>query len=219
MRAVPTPTTIIATTAMALMLALAPTMAQARDDGYAAMLAYLAASNLDGHALHGVTGVLGVNLATGDANQQANVRGFAAGARAAVSAKAGQSRAGQSATAPASATARIGGHALGGASGLISINQASGTANLELNTAGVVVAQQGTHGASADRWLADVCACTREATPTAAGQPASGSRRQAALVEASALEGTQGVVQLNQVAGSGNVTANQLALDVGVAQR
>jgi hypothetical protein len=38
-------------------------------------------------------------------------------------------------------------------------------------------------------------------------------------VEAEAMRGAQGVVQLNQIAGSNNVTANHLLIDAGMTPR
>jgi hypothetical protein len=115
--------------------------------------------------------------------------------------------------------ASIGGQALGHAAGLISINQASGTANAQLNTASVVLAQQGIREASTDQWFADVCACKQQATSAGQGQQGSGTRLHAAAVEAEAMQGVQGVVQLNQIAGSNNLTANHLLIDAGVMPR
>ncbi len=42
---------------------------------------------------------------------------------------------------------------------------------------------------------------------------ASANASRSVAVEATALQGFNGVLQLNQVAGSGNATSNQLALD------
>lgn len=201
-----------------LLLGVAPVVGAA-DPDYAAMLAYLTHSQLDGNALHGATGAIGVNLSAGDFNQQANLRAIAAGDQAAVRITAQQGQSHNLASAPDVAVAVIRGSALGQASGLISINQASGTANAQLNTASVALAQQRTSGASTEQWLADVCACKQETTPAGSGQPASGPRTRATVVDAGAMRGTQGVVQLNQIAGSNNVTANHLLIDVGVTPR
>lgn len=204
---------------MLAMLALAPRAALAQNDPYAVMLSYLDASRIDGYALNGSSGAIALNLAAGDANQQANLRAFALGTYATTRVHASQTQRGNTSNPPTIALASIGGQALGNASGLISINQASGTANLELNSVGAVSTRQGIRETSADQWLASVCACAQEAMSTGSGQSDSGTRQHAALVEASAMQGVHGIVQVNQIAGSGNVTANQLSLDVGLPPR
>lgn len=204
---------------MLVIAAVAPQAALAQDDPYAGMLTYLDASRIDGQALSGSSGAIAVNVAAGDANQQANVRALVVGDAATTSIHATQAQHGNLASRPTAASASIGGQALGNASGLISINQASGTANLELNSVGVGLSSQGMRQTSADQWLAGVCACTQQTTPTQAGQPASRRGLYSVAVEATAMQGATGVVQLNQIAGSGNVTANQLVLDAGLPPR
>lgn len=205
---------------MVLPLLFASTLACASgDDTYAAMLEYLTRSRIDGQALNGATGVIALNLAAGDFNQQANLRALAVGDNASVQVGARQRQDGNTGNAPDAAVASIGGQALGNASGLISINQASGTANAQLNTASAVLAQQGTSGTSADQWLADICACKQETTSAGTEPQGSGTRVHAAAVGAETMHGLQGVVQLNQIAGSNNVTANHLMIDAGMTPR
>lgn len=191
----------------------------AQDDTYTAMLSYLTHSRIDGHALNGSSGAIALNLAAGDLNQQANLRAIAVGDHASVQIHAQQWQSGNAANTPDVAVASIGGQALGNATGLISINQASGTANAELNTASAVLAQQGIREASTDQWFADACTCTQQATSTGQEQQGSGTRLHTVVVEAGAMQGLQGVVQLNQIAGSNNVTANHLLIDVGLPPR
>lgn len=191
----------------------------APDDAYSAMLAYLTNSRIDGNALNGSSGAVAVNVVAGDLNQQANLRAIAVGDQAAVRINVQQQQVGNTGNTPDIAVASIAGQALGDATGLVSINQASGTANAELNTASVVLASQGIREASTDQWLADVCTCTQQTTSTGAGQSGSGTRSRSAAVEAEAMQGMQGVVQLNQIAGSNNVTANHLLIDAAMTPR
>ncbi len=196
-----------------------PLAAAADGDAYSAMLAYLTNSRMDDKALNGSSGAIAVNLSAGDFNQQANLRALAVGEQAAVRISAQQQQKLNTANVPDVAVASIGGQALGNASGLISINQASGTANAQLNTASAVLARQGTSETSTDQWLANVCACKQETTTAGQDQGRSAPRLRAAAVEAEAMRGAQGVVQLNQIAGSNNVTANHLLIDAGMTPR
>ncbi|TAN08515.1 MAG: hypothetical protein EPN38_02285 [Rhodanobacteraceae bacterium] len=203
---------------MSLLLG-SPLARAAPGDSYAAMLAYLTASQISGSALNGSAGAIALNLAAGDQNQQANLRALAVGNQASVQIHATQQQRGNQANLPGIAIAGIGGRALGNAAGLISINQASGTANAQLNTAGITLAQQGMRATPADQWLAGVCACAQEATPAGPDPQGSGTRLYSATVAAGAMHGMQGVVQLNQIAGSNNVTANQLSIEAGPTPR
>ncbi len=125
-----------------LILPATPLIAQA--DDYSGMLAYLDVARIDGHALAGANGAIAVNQAAGDLNLQANLRGIATGELADVSIGNRQLRGGNRVLgAPVHATAVIDGKALAGASGIASINQASGIANTTLNVVSATLARQG----------------------------------------------------------------------------
>jgi hypothetical protein len=188
-----------------------PVQASDGDDDYALMLHYLTHSRIDGHALSGTSGAIGVNQAAGDHNQQANLRAFAIGDYASATVQPTQLRTHNRATAPDVATATIGGQAFNGASGILSINQASGTGNAEVNAVTAALAQQGIREAD-DNWFAAASA-SAGGNPSPAS-PATAGRERTVAVESSALNGVNGVVQLNQVAGSANATVNQLQLSV-----
>lgn len=208
----------------ALHLALALTLstilvappARAADDDYAAMLRYLTHSRIDGHAVSGAAGAIGVNMAAGDFNQQANLRAIAVGEYAGASVQPMQLRTDNRATAPDVATATIGGNAFNGAQGIVSINQASGTGNAEVNAVTAALAQKGIREAD-DSWFAAASAFAGGNQSPA--PPAVAGRERAVAVESSSMQGVEGVVQLNQVAGSANATANQLQLSVSQPPR
>ena len=190
-----------------------PLHAQPADD-YAAMLSYLTTSRIDGHALSGAAGAITVNMTAGDLNQQANLLGIANGRNAHIAVNARQQQAGNRVLAdgPLQASASIGGQALNGASGVAMINQASGTGNATRNVVTATLAQQGIRESN------DEALAASGAIASAGGQGAGNSGKPAGTrsvaVEASALQGFNGVLQLNQIAGSGNATANQLSISV-----
>ena len=193
-----------------LLLAAAPWATRA--DDYSGMLAYLDVARIDGHALAGTNGAIAVNQAAGDLNLQANLRGIANGDRADVSINARQLQQGNRVlSGPLQATAFIGGDALAGASGIASINQASGIANTTLNVVSATLARQGIRET-------DDTALAAEGSALAGGRDgvdhgaATGTR--SAGVASTALRGFDGVLQLNQIAGNGNDTANVLGLVV-----
>ena len=190
-----------------------PLHAQQPDD-YAAMLTYLNTSRIDGRALSGADGAITVNMTAGDLNQQANLLGIASGTNAHIAINARQHHSDNQVLGdgPMEASASIGGQALSGARGVAMINQASGAGNATLNVVTATLAQQGI------RETNDEALAASGALASAGGQGAVNSGRSAGTrrvaVEASALQGFDGVLQLNQIAGSGNATANQLSISV-----
>ena len=198
-------------------LAMLSTGVNAGDDDYAAMLGYLTSSRLDGHALQGAQGSVAMNLAAGDLNSQANLRAFATGTQAQASIDARQRTLDNRANAPTQAQASIAGDVLAGAHGLVSINQASGTANTQLNAVAAALADQGIRETTDGSLSAAVSASAEVQPGTGAGVPGEGTR--SVSVAAGAMQGFRGVLQLNQTAGSGNATGNILSLSVSELPR
>lgn len=195
-----------------LLLLLGATPLGALADDYSGMLAYLDVARIDGNALAGASGAIAVNQAAGDLNLQANLRGIAHSGLADVAISAQQLQRGNRVlSAPMEASALIGGNALAGASGIASINQASGIANTTLNVVSATLARQGIRE-SDDTALAAEGSALAVGRDDAGRGVATGTR--SAGVASTALRGFDGVLQLNQIAGSGNETANVLGLVV-----
>ncbi|NLB58064.1 MAG: hypothetical protein GX805_06290 [Gammaproteobacteria bacterium] len=196
---------------LALLLQGAPAHAQSADE-YAAMLESLAQTSIDDGAFAGASGAMAVNMAAGDFNLQANARAIAVGEHAAASAGALQHGHADVANAPDHATAVISGTAFQGASGLASINQASGTGNAELNAITVALAERGIRE-TPDAQLASMDFAS--AGVQAISEPgAARTQTRRVGVERSALQGFGGILQLNQVAGARNATENRLVISV-----
>ncbi len=198
--------------AMALAVAVVGTAtAQSQGDSYTGMLSYLSAdTRIDGNALAGADGSIKVNQAAGELNLQANLHSMANGAHASATARSLQLRQANSFNSPMQASATIGGNALAGASGIASINQASGGGNASLNAVTATLAAQGIREAS------DEAMTSSEVLASAGGQSIATDPRATRRVgvEASALRGFDGVLQLNQIAGSGNATENRFSISV-----
>ena len=185
--------------------------ARASDEGYAEMLGYLAQTRIDGQALTGSRGAIAVNMSAGDLNQQANLRAIAVGANAQTQVDLRQHSNNDTYDLPLQASATIGGSALSGAGGIASINQASGSGNAEFNAVSLVLAEQGIREAPDQLLSSSVSASAeRQTVPGPAGRTASRN----VAVEATALRGFEGVLQLNQIAGSANEIGNVLTLSV-----
>lgn len=185
----------------------------ANGDSYAAMLSYLDSSTISGHVAQGAQGISGVNTAAGDANLQANMHAFALGSHTQALLLARQHTYSDAAVdASLHASATISGNAYGNGHGIASINQASGNGNTQLNGVVAQLANQGIREATDGTLSATVSA-------SAGGQASSNSHAQAGgtrnvAVDPSAMEGFNGVMQLNQVAGSGNASDNLLLMSV-----
>lgn len=192
------------------------TPVQAADD-YAAMLGYLGSTRLDGNALRGASGAIAVNMAAGDLNQQANLRAIAAGGGVSIGSL--QLQRGNRSDRPRAASAEIGGQALAGGSGIASINQASGSANGQLNAVAVLLAAPGIRETTDDSLSTVVSASAERQHPGRDQASDNAIDPRSAAVAASSLQGYQGVLQLNQAAGSGNATGNQLLLSVPSTSR
>ncbi len=180
-------------------------------DSYVGMLSYLqASSRIDGDALAGSQGAVHINQAAGDLNLQANLHSLAAGRQADAGIQVRQSQSDSHATAPLVASASIGGNALAGAGGIVSINQASGGGNAELNSVTASLAVQGIREAG-DEAMASPSAFASAGERFVAGDPRAIRK---VAVEATALRGFGGVLQLNQIAGSGNAAENRIGISV-----
>ncbi len=184
--------------------------AHAGDDDYATMLGYLATTRIDGNSFSAAKGAIAVNMAAGDLNQQANLRAFASGG--AVSIQSRQLQRDNHGDHPLAASVGIGGQAFLAGNGLASINQASGSSNAQLNAVAAVLTAQGIREATDDTLSTAVSASAGGQRSQAASTSGGGTR--SVSVESSAMQGYQGVLQLNQAAGSGNATGNQLLLSV-----
>ncbi len=210
------PRILTAMFALVAALAASPCLAQsapASDIDYEAALGWLADSRIDGSALSGARGSMAVNQAAGDLNVQANLRSITVGENAMAEVVAIQRQTDNQANAPTHASAVIGGQALQGASGIASINQASGSGNTELNAVSVALAQQGIREASDDFLSSSGIASAAGAhTVNEPGDKTTHTRKVG--VESSALRGFEGVLQLNQVAGMANATENRLQVTV-----
>lgn len=178
-------------------------------DSYSQMLGYLTHSRLEGQVLAGASGSIKLNQAAGDLNRQYNGHALASGEQASVQvAVAPRSNDDQLATGTAlQARAELTGQVLQGASGLASLNQASGQANGQANAVAISVSAQAAPGAPAMLAPLPRPAGTSDRRPVAVGV------RQA-LITGQALAGYAGVLQLNQIAGSFNVVENRLGLHV-----
>jgi hypothetical protein len=169
---------------------------------------YLNDSVITNNALSNIKGILGVNQAAGDFNLQANARaitdaqvGQAAAEIRQVSLLAGARSADVS-------TTSIGENAFQNTVGLLSINQASGSGNLEANS--IVISPNILHGELSDDLLAQASLDVASFGDTE--ERKSSDTFRTVNVDETAFRGVRGVLQLNQAAGMHNVTQNRVIM-------
>lgn len=173
---------------------------------------YSTRAQISDQALERATGLIGINLSAGDSNLQLNARALAItiGQGVANTELDAVQSAVASGTLPDRAISEISGNALGHAAGVVSINQASGVGNSQVNG---FTLSMGSGVRSADDALLG-------ASASASGGAASSidssdiTRERRASISGDALGNTSGVVQINQLAGSGNATRNNFALSI-----
>lgn len=156
----------------------------------------------------GSQGRIAVNQAAGTGNAQANLAAFAHAQNGVGLADTSSRQGATPAQRAAAASATIDGSAFDGTRGALSLNQAAGSSNLQLNTIAIGTGGfQLTH--ADDAALAETAAADTSTEGTATATP---DRR--ALIDIGAFRGSQGVVQVNQTAGVGNLSTNAIVLQL-----
>ncbi|MBV4531543.1 adhesin [Pseudomonas sp. SWRI107] len=152
-------------------------------------------------------GVLSVNQAAGDGQQQANARAIALGHDASATTQIRQ-QAHTQADASMAAGATIQGSAFSGGNGILGVNQSAGAGNQQANAVRLSVSAQPLSLDDSVLMQQNVALINNSgATDTPAGY------RQVSTSD-QAFTGSRGVIQLNQSAGVGNRTANTLSVRV-----
>ncbi len=170
---------------------------------------------ISGNALSGIHGATMLNMAAGIGNQQANSASISL-------ATPGKSRS-MTAKTPKNIRLSVGnadqessilGNAFSGATGIIDVNQAAGNGNLESN-------QTSIFAGAATPVTSQILARNTGSMPEMADRsPHSPSGTHEARISATAFRGADGVAQVNQISGSGNMSANRFSLGIapGVLQ-
>jgi len=177
------------------------------DPNYDWMLGVLNDNRIGGRVAQGASGNVAVNVAAGSNNLQANQRVFNGSATASqhidnpLPTGSGAMR----------ANSEIAGQAFTQASGALGVNQVAGDGNAQVNS---IALGQWAGGSTGIRTLGPED-LARESNTAARNDGQSGevpSDRYRAAVKDSAFTGFGGVLQINQVSGSRNVTGNHFSI-------
>jgi len=152
-------------------------------------------------------GVLSVNQAAGDQQQQANARAIAIGPGAAASTQIRQ-RLNTQVDPSMDAHARIQGNAFSHGNGLLGVNQSAGAGTQQANAVRISISTQ-PQSLDDSVLMQQNVALVNNSDPTGS---APGHRQ--VTTNDQAFTGSRGVIQLNQSAGVGNRMANTLSVRV-----
>ncbi|PXW26595.1 hypothetical protein SAMN05445871_1218 [Paraburkholderia caballeronis] len=152
----------------------------------------------------GVTGALAVNEAAGLNNAQANQLTITDGGAVGNLNLNAQHASGSAVV--TTARASIGANAFSNASGAVMVNQSAGAGNVQSNSAQLGTAAIGVEAVS------DVVLSAAAATNGGRGRSAEAQGIREASIGNTAFANATGLVQINQAAGAGNVTANSFVL-------
>lgn len=172
------------------------------------------------NAVSDFTGFAGVNMAAGQENLQSNSAAVVLGGeygRGLATVHSTQSLLLGNSVLPDSSQASISDGAFANGTGVFSINQASGLGNAQANgvAIGVGVAMPPGVQQMSDLDLAQSITVPADMRD----KLLDGNAHRQAVVGEKAFNGTRGVVQVNQSAGTGNATANGFSLNVGIGGR
>lgn len=154
-------------------------------------------------------GRIAVNQAAGAGNAQANLAAFAYSSEGLGMADTRSLQSATPAQRNAAARATIDGSAFNNSSGALSLNQVAGSSNLQLNTIAI-----GTGGFSLIARADDAALSETAGAGTSTEGTATATPDRHALIDTDAFRGSQGVVQVNQTAGVGNLSTNAIVLQL-----
>lgn len=164
-------------------------------------------SQIHGNVAGSGQGIMAINLAAGDSNAQLNASALAISVGQGVQSMQLRQNINFSAIDQAQdSISTISENAFTNAQGALSVNQVSGVGNAQINAISIGVGLEG--AVISDAQLA----ATTSGHATAALEDP--QYRREARIEGQAFKGSSGLVQVNQLAGTGNATANSFQLKV-----
>ncbi|WP_410473694.1 hypothetical protein [Guyparkeria sp. TX1] len=173
---------------------------------YDRMLGVLNDNQIGQRFAQGASGNVAVNTAAGSANLQANLRALNGG----VLATQRIDNPGLEIPEFMHAQTRIDGQAFSRGQGVLGVNQVAGDGNAQINSMALAPAGEGFKEIRALEPVNPVQASNSAAQDGQSGEDSSGRYR--AVVTDTAFSGFGGVLQINQVSGSRNVTGNHFSI-------
>ncbi|MBO1519222.1 hypothetical protein [Oceanisphaera pacifica] len=163
-------------------------------------------SHVEPNTLNNVTGIVGVNMAAGDSNIQSNTRSIAIGKGAQAISKSTLST--QQLNNNSNASVSLGKNTLHNAHGIIAINQASGSGNTQLNDITIAFGDNA-------QAISDI-SLSANSIPNSSqvNQKNNSNGIKKVELDKNSLNGATGAIQVNQIAGSGNIAVNRVSMPI-----
>lgn len=161
-------------------------------------------SLIESGALNNITGAVGINMAAGDNNIQANVKSIAVGKSAqAITSNQMQTSAYHNQTL---SSVSIEANTLHNAKGLISINQVAGSGNVQLNDIAIAFGENATVMSDALLMTSSPINNNPVDEPNLANNKVH--------LDKNSMSNASGIIQVNQIAGHGNTVMNRVSMPI-----
>lgn len=161
-------------------------------------------NRIESNSINNVSGVIGINIASGDNNIQTNTRSIAIGKNAQSITKSELST--QPLDINSSSTVSMAAYTLHNAHGIISINQVSGSGNIQVNDMTIALGEN-------TQLISDISLDIRPAT-TRSPNDADSENNNKIHLDKNSLKGASGTIQVNQIAGNGNIAVNRVSMPI-----
>lgn len=161
-------------------------------------------NRIEPNTLNEASGFVGINVAAGDNNIQANNTSIALGENAQTLNRSFMQTSTSADT--GSANVSMGANTLNNARGLISVNQVAGSGNAQLNDIALAFGDN-------IQMLSDISLSIR-APATNSSNSNDDLNNKTVYLDNNSLKGATGTIQLNQIAGNGNIAVNRVSMPI-----
>lgn len=160
-------------------------------------------NHIERNSLNNIGGIISVNTAAGDNNIQANSKSIAIGKNVQAFNKSQLTT--QSFNNNGTASVRIEANTLQNAHGLISINQVAGSNNAQLNELTIALGEN-------LQLVSDISLSSRVISKNNSTDDS--SNKHSVYLDKDSLKGATGTIQINQIAGNGNIAINRVSMPI-----
>lgn len=163
-------------------------------------------NRIEPDSLSNISGIIGVNIAAGDNNAQVNIRSITVGKN--VQGLSSSQMKTFALSDNDAASVSIEANALTNARGLVSVNQAAGSGNIQINDIAIALGKN-IQINSESLLMVHIPQTVEQENNNQQ------TRNKKVSLDSSSLKGASGAIQLNQIAGHGNIAVNRVSMPLG----
>ena len=163
-------------------------------------------NRIEPDSLSNISGIIGVNIAAGDNNAQVNIRSITVGKN--VQGLSSSQMKTFALSDNDAASVSIEANALTNARGLVSVNQAAGSGNIQINDIAIALGEN-IQINSESLLMVHIPQTVEQENNNQQ------TRNKKVSLDSSSLKGASGAIQLNQIAGHGNIAVNRVSMPLG----